>query len=532
MPLILSQIALPLDADEKEAVNIALKKLGLSPQNTEAAIYRRSVDARRGRGVRRVYAVYVDAGRQEERLLRRFESDANILRAPRNASLNILRGTRPLLHRPVVVGMGPAGLFAALLLARQGLKPLLLERGAELARRVEQVDRFFSGGHLDENTNVQFGEGGAGTFSDGKLVTRTGDSRIAFVMDTFVEHGAPRDILIEANPHIGTDRLRPIISSIRSEVAALGGQAHTECTLTGLNLKDGKLSALHTSMGDIPCSVAVLALGHSARDTLLTLYSQGLLMEKKPFSVGVRMEHTQQLVDTLFYREAAGHPSLPSAEYRLSHREGVRGCYTFCMCPGGVVVPAASERAGVVTNGMSYAARADVNANAALVASVLPDDISGDAMDAIAFQRELEGAAYRAGGGAYCAPAQSAQSFLSDSCAPSSTHASYARGVRTARLEPLLPTFVSSLLKSGLRRFDRSYPGLGGTEGVLTGLETRTSSPLRIVRGDNMESVGIKGVYPAGEGAGYAGGIVSAAVDGVRVAQAILALYGEVTSPS
>ncbi|MBQ3078215.1 MAG: hypothetical protein IJC43_10185 [Clostridia bacterium] len=528
MSIIVDQIALPPDLPEQAAVSAALRRLGLRDGQARAAVCRRSVDARRGK-VRFVYAVSVEIKGEEQRLLRRLTDQKNIRLQPPPPPLVISRGEGTLRHRPVVVGFGPAGMFAALLLAREGLRPIVLERGAPIEQRVEDVEQFWRTGTLRPESNVQFGEGGAGSFSDGKLTTRIGDPRCRLVLETLSAHGAPERILIDAKPHVGTDLLRGIVRNIREEILSLGGEVRFHTRLTGLMLTEGRLTGLETDQGPLPCEVAVLAMGHSARDTATRLFESGVAMEKKPFSVGARIEHPQTLADRMFYGAMAGHPALPPAEYQLSHRVGERACYTFCMCPGGVVVPAASEEGGVVTNGMSDSARAAVNANAAVVASVLPEDIEGGPLEAIRFQRQLEQAAYAAGGGAYRAPAQSAASFVAGT-APreTSTVGSYARGLTLFPLEKLLPAPVTTLLREGLTRFDHSHPGFAGEAALLTGLETRTSSPLRLPRGEDLMSRSTPGLYPTGEGAGYAGGIVSAAVDGLRVAEAILSRWSRV----
>ncbi len=525
MSILVSQISLPPDEPESEAIAAAFRRLGLRPGQAVGNIYRKSVDARRRGRVMLVYSVLIRVKEQEDAVLRRVVDQKNIRLQRPEQLLPLKRGERFLHSRPVVVGLGPAGLFAALALARNGLPPLVIERGAPIERRCREVEQFWKTGLLHPESNVQFGEGGAGSFSDGKLTTRIGDPRCRFVLETFVAHGAPQRILTEAKPHVGTDVLRNVVRNMRDELLRLGVEIRFHTRLERLLLRNGRLEGIATSKGEFTCEAVVLALGHSARDTAASLYSQGIAMEKKPFSVGVRIEHPQREIDRMFYGELAGHPALPPAEYQLSYRMGERGCYTFCMCPGGLVVPAASEEDGVVTNGMSYGARDGEYANAAVVASVLPQDIDGTAMDAVAFQRELERRAFEAGGGAYRAPAQSAESFLKGAPAWSTTPGTYARGLTLAPLGQLLPDFVRPLLREGLSRFEKQYPGFSGKGALLTGLETRTSSPLRIPRNDDLVSFQADGLYPAGEGAGYAGGIMSAAVDGLRVAQAILEQY-------
>ena len=442
---------------------------------------------------------------------------------------SVENGTQPLAHRPVVCGLGPAGLFAALLLARQGYRPIVLERGPALEERVKAVEHFSATGELDENANIQFGEGGAGTFSDGKLTTRIGDELCGVVTEVFLEHGAPREIAWQQKPHVGTDLLRGVITSIRREIEALGGEVHFNTALTGFEQRDGRLVGIRTTGGAFPCEALVFAVGHSARDTFGMLMDSGLVLECKPFSVGFRAEHLQSEIEKSLYHEAAGHPALPRGEYQLSQHVEKRCVYTFCMCPGGQVVASASETGRVVTNGMSYHARSGKNANAAVVVSVGGEDFGGDPRRAIAFQRELEAKAYAAGrsAGEYAAPAENIQSFLEGrgQLSIGRVQPTYDRGVRAADLGALLPTELADTLRAGLRAYERKIAGYTAPEAILTGLETRTSSPVRLKREEDFECAQLAGLYPCGEGAGYAGGIMSAAVDGLRVARAIISRY-------
>ncbi len=521
--VVVSQISLTPETPEQVAIELALRKVKLDPSRASGVICRRSIDARKAGRIKKVYSVLITPKEGGEgalhKVLSRVVDQKNIRLYTPPIPEEIIRGDKMLNCPPVVVGFGPSGMFAALVLARAGLRPIVFERGSAIEKRAKAVEHFWQTGELDEGTNVQFGEGGAGTFSDGKLVTRIGDSRCNDVLETFVRNGAPKDILTDAKPHVGTDKLRVIVASIREEIIKLGGTVHFDTPVIGI-VYDNKLKGIVTKNGTTPCEVAVVAIGHSARDTALSLLDSGISLEKKPFSVGFRIEHTQREIDEIFYGSMAGHKHLPPAEYQLSHRVGERACYTFCMCPGGVVVPSSSESMGVVTNGMSYSGRAGVASNAAVVASVLPSDIIGGVRESIEFQRKLEMAAY---GDGYSAPCGSAANFSGINGGKVSVTPTYARGVREMALDGLLPPFAEDMLKAGLARFEGLRNGFT-SKGLLTGVETRTSAPWRMPRVD-MIAEGMEGIYPSGEGAGYAGGIMSAAVDGMRSAEAILEKY-------
>lgn len=523
--LLVRDIRLPLSAGEDEAVARALKTLGLRRADlAQAGIARLSVDARRGKPSL-VYTVALTLA--EGSAQRSFEHCAPCVSVVEPAAFCVRNGTRRLLHAPVVCGLGPAGLFAALLLARQGFRPVVLERGPAVEERAAAVERFLQTGVLNEAANIQFGEGGAGTFSDGKLTTRIHDPLCAFVTKTLLAHGAPPEIAYRQKPHIGTDVLRGVITSLRSEIEALGGQVRFCTPLTGLRLQSGRLCAVRTPEGEIPCEALVLAPGHSARDTFAMLHEAGFALQSKPFSVGFRAEHLQSRIEEALYHGAAGHPALPRGEYQLSTHVGARCVYTFCMCPGGSVVAAASETGRVVTNGMSLHARGGKNANAAVVVSVSEADFGGDARRAIEFQRALEEKAYAAGGGGYAAPAENLQSFLSGAgmLRITSVQPTYPRGVAACGLGALLPEELAACLRTGLAAFGQKLPGYTAPEAILTGLETRTSSPVRLARGADGQSTEVSGVWPCGEGAGYAGGIMSAAADGLRAAEHIARRY-------
>lgn len=526
--ILVRNIRLPLSLGEADAEATALKKLRLQPSTAKAHISKLSVDARRGTPFI-VYTVAVepaDISREQEIAARC--PDAAV--APEQ-NFNMENGTRKMTHRPVVCGLGPAGLFAALTLARQGFCPIVLERGPALPQRVEAVERFSATGILTANANIQFGEGGAGTFSDGKLTTRIGDELCGYVTETLLRHGAPADIAYKQKPHVGTDLLRGVILSIRNEIESLGGEVFFNTRLTDIREKNGELAAVVVEGPGgsqmIPCEQLILAVGHSARDVFKMLMDKQLPMECKPFSIGFRAEHLQTEIEKSLYHDAAGHPALPRGEYQLSHHVGKRCVYTFCMCPGGKVVASASEEGGVVTNGMSYHARDGKNANAAVVVSVDGSDFGENPAEAIAFQRGLERAAYVAGAGDYRAPAENVQSFLEGrgQLKIGAVEPTYDRGVVPYDLGSLLPQELAETLRTGLRAYERKLAGYTAPDAVLTGLETRTSSPVRLPRDKEYIYLGMRGVYPCGEGAGYAGGIMSAAVDGVRVARAIAREY-------
>ena len=522
MSILIANVGLPFPFSEEEALTAARRKCGLAPADVKGGgIRRRSLDLRHG-ALRAICTVELALTVDEAAFAARC-GDADIrLRAP--VPFPSPTGREECTHRPVVVGFGPAGIFSALVLARCGYRPLVLERGGAMEQRDRAVAQFFSGGGLDENTNIPFGEGGAGAYSDGKLTTRIGDPRCELVLQLLRQHGAPEEALQAAKPHIGTDLLKTIVVSMRREIEALGGQVRFGARVEELILEGGALRGLRLEEGDIPCQTAVLAIGHSARDSFHTLFRQGIALEAKPFSVGVRAEHLQGDIDRALYGKYAGMDLLPPGEYALSYREGQRGCYSFCMCPGGEVVAAASEEGGVVTNGMSYHARAGRNANAALCVSVGPEAFGAHPLDGIAFQRRLERAAFAAGGGNYTAPVQLLGDFLHDRdtlCLGGITP-TYPRGWRFCRMDSVLPTQVCGMLRRALPRFGQRLRGFDRPDAVLTGVETRTSSPVRILRGDDLFSPTARGLIPCGEGAGYAGGIMSAAVDGIRAAEAIL----------
>lgn len=529
MAIILTGIQIDLGDPFEKAIQIAQKQLRVHSQDVAAAYpVKSSIDARHPHRIKIVYSVGIELKQNEEAILQR----ANIANASlrKNTSLDISLGSRPMTHRPIIVGFGPAGMFAALLLAQYGYRPFVLERGMDVDTRVQAVEGFWRSGVLDPKTNVQFGEGGAGTFSDGKLTTRIHDPRCGYVMEQLAKFGAPVEILRRAKPHIGTDKLRIVVKNIRRQIELLGGEVRFGIQMQDLLIRGGKLAGIVADGQTIACDQLILAIGHSARDTFSMLLKREVPIISKAFSVGVRIEHAQSVIDQGLYGKFAGHPALDKGEYQLSYREGDRGVYTFCMCPGGFVVPSSSEPETVVTNGMSEYARNGKNANAALVVSVDGSDFGWKPQDGIAFQKNLEKAAFLAGGRSYTAPGQTAKSFLENKAPamPDRLEPTYALGVCPYHLNKLFPEAINRMLLVGLRKFERRIPGFSGSDSFLTGVETRTSSPIRILREEDYQSPKLKGLYPCGEGAGYAGGIVSAAVDGVRVAQQITSQYAPV----
>lgn len=519
----ISGIRIPASEGEK-ALRRALQNAVGDNNIGEIRILKKSVDARKKTDVKLIYTVAFSYEREDMLLCK--NHDLSPWEEPRVYSFPFrnIPGEKPV----AVVGMGPAGLFAAYCLCLAGVKTLLLEKGKPVEKRMEDVTAFWKAGKLDVASNVQFGEGGAGTFSDGKLTTGISDERIAFVNDTFVRFGAPEDIRYLAKPHIGTDRLRAVVRNMREELLRMGCEIRFETAVTDLIIEKETVSGITIEKNgekrNISVAAVLLCPGNSARDTFAMLKDKGLSLEAKSFSVGVRIEHRQEAIDLAQYGEAATLGTLPHSDYKLAvHLPNGRSVYTFCVCPGGRVVAAASENGGVVTNGMSEYARNGENICGGLLVSVTPEDFANDPMQAVAFQRSLERSAYRCGGENYMAPAQKVGDFLRKQPSDCSgcVSPSYKPGVKWGNLWNCLPEFVCQSLAEALPQMGKKIKGFDNPDAVLTAVETRSSCPVRIVRGEDGQAVGMLGLFPAGEGAGYAGGIMSAAVDGIRAAEAV-----------
>jgi uncharacterized FAD-dependent dehydrogenase len=523
----LTEIKLPLDHDENALKAAILARLKLAPEDlTGYTIFRRGFDARKPGAIRFVYTLHVEVG-NEAAVFERFRNDAHVSIAPDTRYRFVGHAPESLKERPVVIGTGPCGIFAGLLLAQMGFRPVMLERGKSVRERTKDTWGLWRQGKLNPESNVQFGEGGAGTFSDGKLHTQIKDPRHygRKVLEEFVKAGAPEEILYVSKPHVGTFRLVGVVENLRHSIEELGGEFHFQSRVDDLLVEDGKVrGVVLESGGRIESSHVILAIGHSARDTFAMLYARGVDMEAKPFSIGFRIEHPQSLIDRARLGVDAGNPQLGAADYKLVHhcRNG-RSVYSFCMCPGGTVVAATSEEGRVVTNGMSQYSRNERNANSGIVVGITPEDYPGGVLAGIEFQRKWESRAFELGGANYSAPAQLVGDFLAGrpSTRLGAVEPSYTPGIKLTDLATALPDYAIEAIREALPVFEKDIKGFAMRDALLTGVETRTSSPVRITRRDDFQSTNIAGLYPAGEGAGFAGGILSAAVDGIEAAEAV-----------
>jgi uncharacterized FAD-dependent dehydrogenase len=527
----LTEVKLPLDHPDGAIAAAILKKLAIpAEQLIRFDIHRRGVDARKRAVIALIYTLDVEV-RNEAAVLKRLRADRHVMPTPDMAYRFVARAPEGLVARPLVVGAGPCGLLAALILAQTGFKPIVLERGKAVRERTKDTWALWRKGELNPESNVQFGEGGAGTFSDGKLYSQIKDPRHhgRKVLEEFVKAGAPAEIMYVSKPHIGTFKLVSMVEHMRETITRLGGEIRFQSRVVDLDIDAGQIRGVTLADGTrIAADHVVMALGHSARDTFRMLHQRGVYIEPKPFSVGFRIEHPQSLIDQCRFGDYAGNALLGAADYKLVHHAGNgRTAYSFCMCPGGTVVAATSEEGRVVTNGMSQYSRNERNANAAIVVGIEPqdfgDDVKTNPLAGMDFQRHWEQRAFIAGGGGYLAPAQKVGDFLAGrpSTGPGSVLPSYTPGVHWTDLSTCLPDYVIATIREALPAFDKQIKGFAMHDAVLTGVETRTSAPIRITRGDDCQSLNTRGLYPAGEGAGYAGGILSAAVDGIKVAEAL-----------
>ena len=523
----ITELKLPLDHPESAIKTAILNRLGIGAEELiRYAVFRQGHDARKRDAISLVYTLDVET-KNEHAILTRLKNDPQLSLTPDTTYHFVTQAPDNMTERPVVIGTGPCGLFAGLILAQMGFRPIILERGKEVRERTKDTFGLWRKGIFNSESNVQFGEGGAGTFSDGKLYTQIKDPNHygRKVLTEFVKAGAPAEILRVSKPHIGTFKLVTMVEQMRATIESLGGEIRFQCRVDAIDIDNGQVLGVILAGGEtIRSNHVVLAIGHSARDTFKMLYERGVYIEAKPFSIGFRIEHPQSLIDRCRFGNNAGHPLLGAADYKLVHhcRNG-RSVYSFCMCPGGTVVAATSEAGHVVTNGMSQYSRNERNANSGIVVGITPDDYPGHPLAGIDFQRQLEANAFKLGGENYQAPGQLVGDFLSNrpSSAFGSVLPSYTPGVHLGDLSTSLPEYAIEAIREALPAFDKKIKGFAMNDAVLTGVETRTSSPIRIKRDVRYQSINTRGLYPAGEGAGYAGGILSAAVDGIKVAEAL-----------
>ncbi|MEO3866595.1 NAD(P)/FAD-dependent oxidoreductase [Rheinheimera fenheensis] len=531
----LTEIKLPLNHEES-AINAAiLAKLAIKAEQLHSVnVFKRGIDARKKTDIQLIYTLDIEVD-NEAQLLKSFAKDPHVKPAPDTGYKFVAQAPANLTERPIVIGLGPCGLFAGLLLAQMGFKPIILERGKEVRERTKDTFGFWRGKALNPESNVQYGEGGAGTFSDGKLYSQVKDPKHygRKVMSEFVQAGAPAEIMYVSKPHIGTFKLVAMVERMRANIIALGGEIRFSSRVDDLHITNGQITGVTLSSGEqLHSKHVVLAVGHSARDTFQMLYDKGVYVEAKPFSIGFRIEHEQSMIDECRYGPNAGNPILGAADYKLVHHcSNGRSVYSFCMCPGGTVVAAASEHGGVVTNGMSQYSRHERNANSAIVVGIDPErDYPGHPLAGIDLQRKLEQLAFKLGGENYHAPAQLIGDFLAGkpSTELGEVKPSYTPNITLTDLALALPDFAIAAIREAIPAFDKQIKGFAKADGLLTGVETRTSSPINIKRGSDYQSINTRGLYPAGEGAGYAGGILSAGIDGIKVAEAVaLAILAE-----